>query len=74
MNLTCPAVWAVSFQHNGNTVKQLQSPIAVVQGAAARYTRRHISGIILRPTTNPNEEILVARELDVFQETRITGV
>jgi superfamily II DNA or RNA helicase len=59
MNLTCPAVWAASFQHDGNTVKQLQSPIAVVEGIAARYTRRKVSGIILRPTDNPDNEILV---------------
>lgn len=52
-------MWAASFQHDGNTVKQLQSPIAVVEGIAARYTRRSLSGIILRPTDNPDDEILV---------------
>jgi superfamily II DNA or RNA helicase len=59
MNLTCPAVWAVSFQHDGNALKQLQSPIAVVEGIAARYTRRNTPGIVLRPADNPEDEILV---------------
>lgn len=59
MNLTCPAVWAVNFQRDGNIVKQLYTPVAVVEGAAAQYTRRNISGIVLRPTNNSDDEILI---------------
>ena len=59
MKLTCPVVWAANFQHYGDSIRQLQSPIVEVDGIGVRYTRRTVSGIVFRPTSNPENEILV---------------
>jgi hypothetical protein len=59
MKLTCPVVWAATFEDSGDSIRQLQTPIVEVDGTGVPYTRRTISGIVFRPTSNPENEILI---------------
>src|SRR5260370_7603601 len=62
MRLTLPAVWAVDLRHDDNVLRQLLTPSTTIEGTAVRYTRGRIEGVVLQPSVNPQDEILIVEK------------
>jgi superfamily II DNA or RNA helicase len=60
MKIKLPPVFAISLRRNGNTISQLLSPIATVDGTSATYKGNRISGTVLVPADAG--QILVTRK------------